>query len=90
MGSLEAGRSPVGAWDMAGNVWEWTSGYHSDTGYLGWDTVDPQGPVWDDYKVVRGGGESSNTSALPTYNRWGREAEYGSGSVGFRCADGPS
>jgi formylglycine-generating enzyme required for sulfatase activity len=89
VGSLEDGRSPVGAWDMAGNVWEWTAGWMSDTGYLGWDTVDPTGPAWDNLKVVRGGGYSSNSSAIAGFNRWGREPLWGSSTVGVRCVADP-
>jgi formylglycine-generating enzyme required for sulfatase activity len=86
VGSLEDGRSAVGAWDMAGNVWEWTAGWTSDTGYLGWDAVDPTGPSWGTSKAARGGGYSSNGATLAGWNRWSRDPDYGGGTVGMRCA----
>jgi len=58
VGSYQAGLSPYGCRDMAGNVLEWVSdwfagSYYSATPEGGW--VDPQGPDSGTYRLMRGG-----------------------------------
>ncbi len=54
----ESGRSPYGAYDMAGNVWQWVSDWFDGDYYetLGQNAINPQGPnTTTGVHVVRGG-----------------------------------
>lgn len=73
VGSYPAGRSPLGCWDMLGNVWEWTStDFH---GYPGYQTFPyPQySEVFfgDEYKVLKGGAWATRFGAVRnTFRNW--------------------
>jgi formylglycine-generating enzyme required for sulfatase activity len=51
----ENGKSWCGAYDLAGNVWEWASDWYDRGYYQRLIANDPQGPTSGDYLVVRGG-----------------------------------
>ena len=88
------GASQVGAFDIAGNVYEWVGDWYSETYYtqstddvgMGW--FDPTGP--DEpllmLKGVRGGAYTSVSEALTTFRRGGMYPGIGHDAVGFRCA----
>lgn len=63
--------APMGIYDLAGNVWEWTLERASMSSMP---------------SVVRGGDYSSNGSATPVSYRGSVRLNLCSGSVGFRCA----
>jgi formylglycine-generating enzyme required for sulfatase activity len=75
VGSFEAGASPVGALDMAGNVEEWTAD----------DYCPGKGPCITTLKVARGG--SYATVALDGVTTTARRGwSSGGPTIGFRCA----
>lgn len=86
VGSLVAGVSPFGVYDMAGNVAEWVNDYYNATYYQWGETDNPQGPTSGSNRVVRGG--SWYCSANKTTSTFRDQAnpllQYN--SVGFRCA----
>ncbi len=47
--------SPVGAYDMSGNIWEWCQDWYSSTYYTGGAMTNPTGPATGVTKVFRGG-----------------------------------
>jgi formylglycine-generating enzyme required for sulfatase activity len=71
VGRYEAGASPYGALDMAGNVWEWVADRYEDEAAR---------------RVVRGGSCCSYFVAPRAANRNAWEATYRDGDLGFRCA----
>lgn len=79
--SYPAGRSALGAFDMAGNVWEWTASAHCPYDHRGCSAPG---------RVIRGGAWNN---VLPAYVRAQDRAEETSASrrdnVGFRCAGAP-
>jgi formylglycine-generating enzyme required for sulfatase activity len=55
VGRYELGRTPVGIYDMAGNVWEWVQDWFDQDYYKSSPQRDPPGPPSGSFRVVRGG-----------------------------------
>ncbi len=73
-----------GLFDIAGNVWEWCSDWHQNV--LTGPVTDPKGPSTGLYKIIRGGGWASPSTALRCAPRFYLEKpniKYI--DVGFRC-----
>jgi formylglycine-generating enzyme required for sulfatase activity len=87
VGSYPEGASPFGVLDLAGNVWEWTSGWYG--GYSKRMEDDPQGPATGTSRVARGGGWATYDPGKVTvaHRLWltpiTRDCD-----LGFRCARG--
>jgi formylglycine-generating enzyme required for sulfatase activity len=94
VGSFAAGASPLGVLDLAGNVWEWTSGYFSREPPQAAAKFAPRGPLVGDERTIRGGSYRSPPSDLRLTRRVGLSPDERLPGVGFRCAydvpDGPS
>ena len=86
VGSYEAGKSPYGLYDMAGNVWEWVTDWYDDDYYRNGPARNPPGPANGDEKVVRGGSWSFQAQSLLTVSRLWFAPTMRAGFVGFRCA----
>jgi len=86
VGSFEAGKSPYGIYDMAGNVWEWVADWYAPQYYATSPARNPRGASNGDNKVLRGGSWNNVPLMLRSTGRnWSPPADrplY----VGFRCA----
>jgi eukaryotic-like serine/threonine-protein kinase len=78
------GASLYGALDQAGNVMEWVADWYSEKYYSQSPDRNPQGPVYGDERVMRGGSAYSNASDVRSSRRYSA-SPLNSGS-GFRCA----
>ena len=86
VGSYEAGQSPYGAYDMAGNAMEWVADWYGDTYYQNSPSENPLGPASGLYRVFRGGSWGSDDFASRSANRPGSIAHTPNDFIGFRCA----
>ncbi len=87
VGSLEAGKSPYGLYDMSGNVWEWTDSWYTQYPGNTW----PSENYGELYKTLKGGSwwdcsyYQCGVSA-PVFNRSYFKPNVKNSSMGFRCA----
>jgi formylglycine-generating enzyme required for sulfatase activity len=84
--SYETGKSIYGAYDMAGNVWEWVNDWYSESYYQISPSSNPLGPNFGQYRLVRGGAWNYSDSNVRSVDRFRNNPTYSSSSVGFRCA----
>lgn len=94
---FDHGRSPTGSYDMAGNVAEWVSDWAAQRTALTDAQIAGGGPPTGAYKVVKGGGFTSNAAVLRVAFRGsllpdGTDTSINATpaqvlpTVGFRCA----
>ena len=84
--SFAEGRSPSGALNMAGNVWEWVNDGYDANYYSSGPNADPPGPAAKVLKVARGGGFNSSSERIKSYTRDGFSENAAFSFLGFRCA----
>ena len=85
VGSFPAGKSWVGAYDMAGNAMEWVQDW-LDTDYYKQTVRDnPPGPAAGTIKIEKGGWWGSNQFvARSAYRHFEDPPDYRDGHIGFR------
>ncbi|HUF74812.1 MAG TPA: SUMF1/EgtB/PvdO family nonheme iron enzyme, partial [Longimicrobiales bacterium] len=80
--------SPVGCWDMLGNVWEWTSSdFRAYPGYRTFPYKEYSEAFFgDEHRVLRGGSWATRPGAIRnTFRNWDYPIRRQIFS-GFRCA----
>jgi formylglycine-generating enzyme required for sulfatase activity len=82
VGSFASGKTSSGAFDLAGNVWEWTSSWH-----VPYDQETPPSPSQEQRRVLRGGAwDSPSSFLLRSSNRVPCDPDTRRNSIGFRTA----
>jgi formylglycine-generating enzyme required for sulfatase activity len=84
VGSYPEGGSPVGAYDMAGNVFEWTADWYAANAYETGDS-----PTSGERRVLRGGSWGDFGFLLRAANRGQLAPNVAFNFVGFRCVRDP-
>jgi len=86
VGSYEAGKSPYGIYDLAGNVWEWVADWYDRDAYKNSPTRNPQGPPTGEFKVFHGGSALSHPADISMALRNRGSPTGRAVTLGFRCA----
>ena len=92
VGSFNGGKSPYGAYDMAGNVWEWVADWYDANLYQqrakgNKPVKNPAGPEKGELKVLRGGSWGDfNPRFLRSTDRGWSDPTNRNYFGGFRCA----
>lgn len=86
VGSYEAGKSPFGVYDMAGNVWEWVNDWYDANYYEKSPAKNPTGPETGTKRVLRGSGWQNETPTVRIFTRVDSDPTIRNESTGFRCA----
>lgn len=87
VGSFKQNVSPYGAYDMAGNAWEWTSDFWGPRYYKRSPRKNPTGPKTGVQHVMKGGSWMYDVPFfMSTHNRSPGRPWVRKHYVGFRCA----
>ena len=86
VGIYASGKSFYGAYDMAGNVWEWVSDWYASDYYANSPASNPQGPESGSSRVLRGGSWYVTVDDLRVSNRYDRYPGSRNNDLGFRCS----
>ncbi len=86
VGSYPEGKSDYGVMDLAGNVWEWTADWYSDTYYPTSPKRNPKGPEMGSWRVIRGGSWIDNINLCETTVRLQFYPGLSTSFIGFRLA----
>lgn len=86
VGSYANGRSPLGLYDMTGNVMEWVADWYNSRAYQNASDTNPLGPPEGQYKSIRGGSWLSAADELTTTTRSSFDPTVSRTNLGFRCA----
>jgi formylglycine-generating enzyme required for sulfatase activity len=82
----EFGKSPYGAYEMAGNVWEWVQDFYDPDYYKNGLAKNPTGPASGKDRVIRGGSWQNTPEILRSSNRNKSAQDDRRVYVGIRCA----
>ena len=85
-GSYEAGKSPYGIYDLAGNVWEWVADWDDESYYEQSASRNPPGPSSGIDRVIRGGSWLHQPDDMRSAGRDRGTPTLRNDSIGFRCA----
>ena len=85
VGTYPRGDSWVGAADMAGNVWEWTSSIYRPYPYSAGDGREDVNNT-EESRVLRGASANNSIDQMYAANRFARNPGTGYAMIGFRCA----
>lgn len=88
VGSFARGRSPYGANDMLGNVFEWVADWYGADYYKVSSALNPPGPDAGNHRILRGGSWGTNQFLLRVPWRRAVAPNDTSSLYGFRCARG--
>jgi formylglycine-generating enzyme required for sulfatase activity len=84
--SYEAGKSPYGIYNMAGNVSEWVADWYDEGYYAKGPKSNPQGPGRGLQKVFRGGSFADSGLGMQSVSRESSFPSEKGRFVGVRCA----
>jgi formylglycine-generating enzyme required for sulfatase activity len=85
VGTLDAGRSREGVYDLEGNASEWVGDWFTESFSVD-DVRNPKGPASGEKKVIRGSGWHEPVERIGGSRRYQASPDNRTDDVGFRCA----